>query len=72
MRIYLKRFGMMVLAVSGLIMASCETDDNADVVVVVISEERAVEIVAASLAYNTYGLALKCKIIFSNENLGYT
>lgn len=62
---YFKRFGTMVLALSAIVMASCETDDD-EILVVVISEERAAEIVAASLAYNTYGLASNVNYV-SNE-----
>lgn len=40
----------------GLVFTSCSDDDNEEVVNIV-SEEQAAEIVATSLAYNTYGMA---------------
>lgn len=54
---HFRNLGTVVMATFGLLVTSCETDGDDEVVVVVISEERAAEIVAASLAYNTYGLA---------------
>ena len=54
MKIIKQTFLIALLALSS-IFTSCE-DDNASVVIVV-SEERAAEVVATSLAYNTYGMA---------------
>ncbi|MDY8134317.1 hypothetical protein [Aquimarina sp. 2201CG5-10] len=56
MKEYLKKIVILTIVLTaGHITVSC--DNNDDVLVVVISEERAAEIVATSLAYNTYGLA---------------
>lgn len=65
MKKYFKSLGMLVIAALSFMVMSCETEDD-EVIVVVISEERAAEIVAASLAYNTYGLASNVNY-FSNE-----
>lgn len=55
---------MVLLTSSGTFtLSSC---DNEETVVIVISEERAAEIVAASLAYNTYGMAANVHYV-SNE-----
>ena len=53
---YLKSLKIATVMALGLVATSCDNNDD-EVIVVVISEERAAEIIATSLAYNTYGLA---------------
>ena len=60
----MKKLGLIVLAIVGLTFTSCDNSDNA--IVIVVSEERAAEIVATSLAYNTYGMASNVNYV-SNE-----
>ena len=47
---------LIVIAFLGLTFTACDTNDD-DTIVIIVSEERAAEIVATSLAYNTYGIA---------------
>ena len=61
----MKRIGLLFTAILSVLTTSCDTNDD-EVVVVVISEERAAEIIASSLAYNTYGLASVVNYV-SNE-----
>ena len=56
MKKYLKKLGMSMVFAMAFMATSCDDNDD-EVIVVVISEARAAEIVATSLAYNTYGLA---------------
>lgn len=65
MKSNIKKLGLTVIAILGLTLTSCDTDDGDDIIIV-ISEERAAEIVASSLAYNTYGIASNISYV-SNE-----
>lgn len=61
MKSNIKKFGLYLIAIMAISFTSCNTDDDVcstdDEVVIVITEETAVEIITSSLAYNTYGMA---------------
>lgn len=55
---------ILAITIFSFTFTSC--DHNDDAVIIVVSEEQAIEIVATSLAYNTYGMASNVNYV-SNE-----
>ncbi len=61
MKNYIKKGILGVSLLAGIFFTSCDNDDNE--IIIVISEERAAEVIASSMAYNTYGLTANIEYI---------